>query len=38
MPKLYAKPYSVKELPEMEMDVRTPDKLINNCNITLDAK
>ncbi|CAD8210054.1 unnamed protein product [Paramecium octaurelia] len=38
MPKLYAKPYSVKELPEMDMDVRTPDKLLNNCNVTLDAK
>ncbi|CAD8210251.1 unnamed protein product [Paramecium pentaurelia] len=38
MPKLYSKPYSVKELPDMEMDVRTPDKLLNNCNVTLDAK
>ncbi|CAD8183635.1 unnamed protein product [Paramecium pentaurelia] len=37
-PKLFAKPFSVKELPQMEMDVRTPDKLLNNVNITLDAK
>ena len=37
-PKLFAKPFSVKELPQMEMDVRTPDKLFNNINITLDAK
>ncbi|CAD8126525.1 unnamed protein product [Paramecium sonneborni] len=37
-PKLLAKPFSVKELPQMEMDVRTPDKLLNDINITLDAK
>lgn len=37
-PTFYAQPNSVRELPQMEMDIRTPDKLMNGVNQTLDPR
>ncbi len=36
--KIIAKPYSVQEIAQMENDIRTPDKLLDGMNITLDDR